>query len=114
MWTPTRTGSGTKGPVRLSMNVGTERYEESLHHFSSPWLRRRGSLASAFRGLISVRGEATMRHTTVPAVLLAAFMVSCATVPLNASRPLQIDTSGFGTSYRQGSTLCVAGITMSF
>lgn len=55
-----------------------------------------------------------MRHTTVPAVPLVAFMASCATVPLNASKPLQIDTRGFGTSYRQGSSLCVAGITMSF
>jgi len=42
-----------------------------------------------------------MRHTTVPAVLLAAFMVACATTPgknLDTSRPLQSD----GAIYRQG------------
>jgi hypothetical protein len=43
-----------------------------------------------------------MRHTTVFTVLLAGLMVSCATAKLDTARPLQIDASGFSTTYRQG------------
>jgi hypothetical protein len=43
-----------------------------------------------------------MRNTTAPAVLLTAFMISCDNTRLDTSRPLESDSSGFGTTYHQG------------
>ncbi len=45
-----------------------------------------------------------MRHPILPAMLLAAVMVACATpsAKLDTSRPIRIESSGLGNTYHQG------------
>lgn len=67
--------------------------------FQVPGSREEGALPLHLAEARSHQGEDHMRLTTIPAVLLAASMVACATgKQLDTSRPIQMDDG----TYRQG------------